>query len=85
MYVEGYFHRMFTLITEMWIREEASQCAGDQTGIEPSFRLCPRVNSCQLLPKFCMSLDELREKGEVKGREKTGDEESDGFESENVG
>lgn len=42
---DGCLRRMFTLITEMWIREEAWRGTWDQTGFQPSFRLCPRINS----------------------------------------
>lgn len=76
MHADGCFHRMFTLIAEMWIREEASQCTGDQAGIEPSFRFCPRIN-------FGSSACRLT--GSDKRRERGGEEESSGVDSETAG
>lgn len=50
----GVFDECLQSSQQLWIRVEASQCAEDQTGIEPSFTSRPWVNSGERW-EFCMT------------------------------
>lgn len=65
---DGCLRRMFTLIAEMWIREEAWRGTWDQTGVEPSFRLCPRVNSRKPWKPSCRLMSSEKTRGGRKRR-----------------
>lgn len=74
--------RMCTLISEMWITEEVSQCTRDQTDIHhPSIRFCSRIKSCKTL-KFCIPLYEPRKRWQIEGRGREGGDNIIGYKGE---